>query len=362
MTPMILVTRKRVAGNTEASRLIPRVVAAVIALLLTASDSIHFAAMRGEVEKVRELIRKDSALVHSVGKGFGDYGYTPLHSASYSGELKVAELLLEHKAVVNAKDLQDRTPLHIAVWNEHKALAEFYLKRGAKIDIYIAVGLGMMERVAKELKADSKLVNARHQDGTMLLHWAARTGQKAIAELLLANNAAVNAEGRIDLFKEGWGGQTPLHEAVIGKHKDIAELLLTRKADVNARDDGEQTPLFYFAIHGGPNGMLRLLLSHKADINARSLGETPLHYAATFGSKDVVEQLLANGAEVNVQDNHGQTPLHEAARRERPDIVEVLLAYKAEINARDKEGRTPLTWVKEKTNMADLLRKHGGKE
>jgi ankyrin repeat protein len=37
---------------------------------------------------------------------------TPLHLAAYYGELKVARVLVEHKADVNSQDKEGKTPLH----------------------------------------------------------------------------------------------------------------------------------------------------------------------------------------------------------------------------------------------------------
>jgi ankyrin repeat protein len=42
------------------------------------------------------------------------------------------------------------------------------------------------------------------------------------------------------------------------------------------------------------------------------------------GNKEIVELLLANGANVNIKDAGGRIPLDEANRRGHKDIVELL--------------------------------------
>jgi ankyrin repeat protein len=51
--------------------------------------------------------------------------------------------------------------------------------------------------------------------------------------------------------------------------------------------------------------------------------------------------------------------LHFATVLDHKEIVELLIATGADVNAKNKEGRTPLNWASGET--ADLLRKHGGK-
>ncbi|XP_054458839.1 oxysterol-binding protein-related protein 1 isoform X3 [Anoplopoma fimbria] len=78
-----------------------------------------------------------------------------------------------------------------------------------------------------------------------------------------------------------------------------------------------------FARNGDLPGIQRLLMSTikeetHININCRgkrksNLGWTPLHLACYFGHKDVVEELLKAGADVNLPNNVGDTPLHKAA-------------------------------------------------
>ncbi|KAB5579056.1 hypothetical protein PHYPO_G00190340 [Pangasianodon hypophthalmus] len=58
-------------------------------------------------------------------------------------------------------------------------------------------------------------------------------------------------------------------------------------------------------------------------------GWTTLHLASYFGQKDIVEELLKNGVEVNTQNDVGDTALHIAALCGRKEVVLLLLRYGA---------------------------------
>jgi cytohesin len=99
----------------------------------------------------------------------------------------VAELLLAHKADVNAKGKWNITPLYLAAGSGHKEVVELLLAN----------------------KAD---VNARDSyEGMTPLHCAAAFGHKNVAELLLTNNADVNATNKV--------GNTPLRLAEMEQAK-----------------------------------------------------------------------------------------------------------------------------------------------
>ncbi|XP_019470149.1 poly [ADP-ribose] polymerase tankyrase-1-like [Meleagris gallopavo] len=69
---------------------------------------------------------------------------------------------------------------------------------------------------------------------------------------------------------------------------------------------------------------------------------TPLHFAAGFGRKDVVEHLLQTGANVHARDDGGLIPLHNACSFGHAEVVSLLLCQGADPNARDNWNYTPL--------------------
>lgn len=75
------------------------------------------------------------------------------------------------------------------------------------------------------------------------------------------------------------------------------------------------------------------LLASGADPNAKSPAQmTPLHSAADGGYKDIVNILLAHNASIDIAGPHGATPLHLAAHRGRMSVVELLLREGAPVD------------------------------
>ena len=85
-----------------------------------------------------------------------------------------------------------------------------------------------------------------------------------------------------------------------------------------------------------------------------------IHDAAESGNIEAVKQHLAAGTDVNL--GGGATPLHPATYSGHKEVVELLIGNGANVNAKSK-GWTPLDIAIEfeHTEIADLLRKHGGK-
>jgi cytohesin len=108
------------------------------------------------------------------------------------------------------------------------------------------------------------------------------------------------------------------------------------------------------------------LLDHGAEINAKETynGLTPLHVATGVGNKEVVDLLLARGADIEARDYAKATPLHWAAAHDLIAIADLLLVHNADVNAKDSSGWTPADAAAGKGNreMVQLLRLYGSNE
>ena len=109
--------------------------------------------------------------------------------------------------------------------------------------------------------------------------------------------------------------------SAIDKEKiDVVRELLDSGIDPNKRPVPEGIPLegaypLHLAIVKGNNEIVQILLASGAqlDLEAKNKDEaTPLHWAAFFGQTDMVSLLIQSGAPMNVLDANNNTPLDAA--------------------------------------------------
>ena len=286
--------------------------------------SFHDAVGEGNIEAVKQHL---AAGVDVNSKD--DIGDTALHIAAILGHKEVIALLIANDADVNAKN-NDITPLD----NAEDETANLLRKSGGKTN--------------EELEADEKVIS---------IHDAAIYGNIAAIKKHLADGANVNARE--------FNAWTPLHYATANSRKETVELLVINGADVNAKTTDDITPLHHSASNGDKE-IVKLLIASGTDVSVKaSNGITPLHKAALYSDKEISGLLIDKGADVNSKDDDGATPLHGAAFHGHKEVVEILISKGADVNVNAKldDCVTPLDVAKKmkKTEIADLLRKHGGK-
>ncbi len=88
---------------------------------------------------------------------------------------------------------------------------------------------------------------------------------------------------------------------------------------------------------------INLIQNNKTTIDmVDELGNTALHYAISYGLHEVTDQLLAQGAQTNRQNNEGNTPVHTAIQVHNCRGLQALLKHNADINIQNIQGNTPM--------------------
>jgi cytohesin len=344
------------------------------------AGELQEAAARGDIAKVRSLIRANPAALHARVNGT-----TALHEAVRAGHLEIVKLLIASGANVNATDFSGLTPLKLALGWKHADVAAFLRANGGleKPTAPVAApparavlatnsipqpaalfntNTATLKPVAPPIAAATNVAlapivtNKPPTERELMpvlypIHEAARVGDVEQIKFLFKNSPDL-----VDATDEK--GLTPLHVVAANRQFKAAETLLSLRAKVNARANTGQTPL-HVAVRQGDIAMAELFLTNRAVANARdNFDNTPLLLAVQSVNSENVDQqfvvgkkfgmtnwaglliqqlqmvklLVAHHAEVNVRNRAGATPLAEAARVGNEPVVNVLLQAGADAN------------------------------
>jgi uncharacterized protein len=144
---------------------------------------------------------------------------------------------------------------------------------------------------------------------------------------------------------------------------DIKSVLaLVKNHDVNATQADGMTAL-HWAAQRDDLEMVNALLAAGADFRAANrTGVRPLYLATVNGSATVIGKLLDAGEDANaVLTAEGETVLMLTAQTGHPAAVQVLLDHGADLNAQQVHGQTALMWGAEQghTDVVKLLLARG---
>lgn len=188
-------------------------------------------------------------------------------------------------------------------------------------DLHRAAAANDAAQVSTQL-AQGAAVDARDKDQRTALLLATHANAIDAARVLIASGADVNAK---DLIAD-----TPFLYAGAEGRTEILELILaTGKVNLKDRNRYGGNALIPAAHHGHPE-TVRVLLKTAIDVNhINRLGWTALLETIILSDggpahQDIMAQLIAAGADVNLADGDGVSPLAHARQRGYADMVRML--------------------------------------
>ena len=303
----------------------------------------------GNLKAVKRAVKNGQ----DVNAELGMFG-TPLHT---TGDIEIAKFLIANGADVNRKNKRGESPLFYASGN----VLELLISEGANVNtanlngntpLFEMIKLDAKKSVALLISKGAK-VNVGNNEGLTPLHIAVKNGYLQIAEILVSKSAGVNVKDNEE--------QSPLDYALYSidhpeGHPDIVSFLRKKgaKSGGNHKQFNSEQSVYdvELEIEIGTVEMVENYLTYSENVNANSrlmnlpISDTLLHDSIYHGKKEIVELLISKGADVNAfsSGRFGEATMESA------------------INATHKLY-TPLDYAIKynKTNIADLLRKHGGK-
>ncbi len=260
----------------------PRWEVVLFILLVTIGVSLAFFA-QSRFQSVRELIE-----------------------AARQGDVQKAKSLLDSGVDVNARNKYGRNALGEAVVYDHIAVLKLLLEHGANVS-------GSHGQIALDVachKGNMDAVKLLQDYGVkMTLPAAASLGDLKQVEELIEKGHPLDEESF---------GMTALSAAIRKRNADVVTLLFDKGLDVNATTS-RRTAL-EMACEAGDIFILDLLLERGAHVNqllgltaeVKSVDPcrmTALMYAAYKGNLDLVELLVARGADARAKNPCGKTAL-----------------------------------------------------
>ncbi len=344
--------------------------AVAFALAASAGD-LQDAAARGDLERVRSLIKSMPAALNARERGT-----TALHEATRAGHFQIVKLLVSNGANVNATDFSNLTPLKLALGRRQMEIAE-YLR-----------GHGGLEQAMVAPPATASPKRPATQQGLF------ETNKALIPSTTKPTPATTNStlQPRVVTEKPSTEREMmpvifPIHEAArVGDVEQIKFLYKNAPDLVDATDQKGLTPL-HVAAANRQFGVAQTLIGLRAKVDSKSsTGQTPLHVAVRNGDAAIVALLLTNGAVADVRDNFGNTPLLLALQSsdaealdaagglasrtanapgvamaslklQQLQLARLLVQSRVNVNARNRAGATPLSQAVRLGNepVVDLL-------
>ena len=168
---------------------------------------------------------------------------TSVHPERAGVQIPLLELLLDRGAAIDGRE----STVSACLRNGRGAAAEFLARKGARLDLEGASGVGKLDAVGGFFAEDGSLrPPATAQQRAAGFGWACEFGRTSVVEFLLGHGVEANAPLSAD-------GETGLHWAALEGNGEIVRLLLARGADVDATETRFGGTPVTWAVYGWSN-------------------------------------------------------------------------------------------------------------
>ncbi len=280
----------------------------------------------------------------------------PIQFAAYQGYDHYINSLTLQTALYYEGNAAGMTPLHLAALKGNPYTVEAFLTKGSsplkantnsQLPIYSALVVPIVyeadlikkkERVFRMLKAHAP-ETIMHQDksGDTVLQLMAINGFATLmAETL-------NEDTQLAFCKNN-STHYPIHTAILNQQIEVCRLLLDIPKVANLTDIDNRVALHYAARYGTKD-MVQLCCEVTADLNIRdSYHKTSLILAAEAQNTEALQVLIDCGADATLTDFDGNTLLHYAVLSENEGLVHwIVNNTSVDINQTNREGNSALS-------------------
>jgi uncharacterized protein len=197
----------------------------------------------------------------------------------------IIRLIASNPALLEFKGNNGASLLLLSVYYGNDELTQFIADRKRDWNIFEAAACGLTNMVAQILQKDSTQVDAYAADGFTPLGLASFFKHEALAEFLLKGGANPSLPSN-NSFRVA-----PLHSAAASKNIAIARLLLDHGADVNAKQQENITPLHSAAHNGHVEMVKLLLDRGADRTAKTNAGKTPYDFATELNHTELMALL-----------------------------------------------------------------------
>lgn len=197
----------------------------------------------------------------------------------------IINLIESNPGLLEFKGGNGASLLLLSVYFGNDELTQFIADRKKEWTIFEATACGLIDIVKQILHKEPTLIDAYAADGFTPLGLAAFFKHEALAEFLLKSGANPSLPSN-NAFKVA-----PLHSAAASKNVKIAKMLIEAGADVNAKQQEGFTPLHSAAHNGDLEMAELLLKNGSKKYQTTEKGMMPFDYAAEINHEQLMALL-----------------------------------------------------------------------